>query len=111
MASTLKAAQSNVINGLGSWTHTVATTAMYTAQSTTSVHLNSGLIVTIAQSGSTTATISSAAPAASQREIELRKIFNCVAGDVITFTYASSTPVDNGLNNVKSIAKVNAGTI
>lgn len=105
----LKANQSNVICGLGAYTHVTASTGMYFASAHCEENPASGVIITIAQSGSTTATVSSPAAAAAQNHIELQKVFNCVAGDIITVTIASSSAIDAQKNTVKSIIKVNQG--
>lgn len=105
----LKNSESNVIVGLGAYTHVCANTSMYFVDARSSVNPASSVIITIAQSGSVTDSVSSAAPAATQNNIELRKVFNCTAGDVLTVTMSSAAAIDNQLNNVKTIVSMHSG--
>lgn len=105
----LKNGQTSTICGLGSWTHTAASTAMYTATVKTTNNASSSVSIVIAQTGSTSVSVTSTAPVASQTHEDLQKTFNCVAGDVITITVSSAAATDNQLNEVKSTVKVNLG--
>lgn len=105
----LKDSESNVICGLGAYVHTCANTQMYYVDAHASMDQNSSLIITIAQTGSRSASVSSAAPASSQKHVDLRNIFNCTAGDVITVTMSSAAAVDNQLNRVKTIVNIGRG--
>lgn len=109
MANTLKASRSNVIVGLGSFTHTAGNTGMYTVSAFCNENPPSSVSIVLSQSGSTTASITSTAPAAAQQEIQVQKIFNCVAGDVLTVAISSSAAIDNQLNTVKTIVNVRQG--
>ncbi len=109
MPNTIKGAQTTSVAGLGVWTHTVATTQMYFASAQCLENPPSGITLTIAQTGSTSVSVSVASPAAAQEAINLQKIFNCVSGDVITFTIASSLDIDNQLNTVKTLLKITQG--
>lgn len=111
MANTLKDSRINIIDGLGTWTHTCSATNLYSGSIRCTVIPASSVILTIAQSGSTTVTVSSSAPAAAQQVINLQKIFNCVAGDVITFTIASSAAIDKALNGVESSIILHQGSV
>ncbi len=106
----LKAHQSNVICGLGTYTHTVASTSMYKVQARTTENPASSVSITISQSGSASATITSDAPSDTQNNIVVQKVFNCVAGDVLTVAITSAAATDNQLNNVKTIVDVSQGT-
>lgn len=111
MANTLKASETNIIVGLGTYTHTVASTGMYEASATATVNPSSSLSITISQSGSASASITSIAPASSQGSIDVRKVFNCVAGDVITVAISSAAAIDNQLNTVKMLVNVHQGSV
>lgn len=104
MANTLKDNQSNVICGLGIFTHTCASNGMYKVNIRCSEVPISGIVVsTKLNAGSP---IVATAPAASQSTVNLENIFNCVATDVITVTLSSAVPIDNQLNTVKSIVSI-----
>lgn len=107
----LKDSQANSIDGLGTFTHTTKNTGPYSVNILTTVNPASSLILTIAQTGSTSVSVSSPTPAAAQAHIELQKKFNCTAGDVITVTIASSAVIDEQLNTVQSIVLVRQGLV
>ena len=107
----LKAHETNIICGLGTYTHVCLNTSLYVMKAAASVQPGSSLSITISQSGSTTASVTSTAPAASQTIINVRNLFNCVAGDVLTCAISSSAPIDNQANTVSTLVKVNDGTI
>ncbi len=109
MANTLKASKSNVICGLGVFTHTTAVTGPYFVSARCDENPTSGVTITIAQSGSATNTVTSAAPTAAQSDIQLSKLFMCAAGDVITVTLASSTDIDQQYNTVKTTVVLTQG--
>jgi hypothetical protein len=110
MPNTLKAHQSNVICGLGTFTHTVASTKMYFASAVCNENPTSSVSITISQSGSTSASITSTAPTSAQQAISVQKVFNCVSGDIITVAVTSAAAIDNQKNTVKTIVRVNEGT-
>lgn len=109
MANTLKGYQTSVVVGLGTWTHITTTTNPYYVAVATIENPASSVVITISQSGSQTASVSSAAPAAAQESISLNTVFNCAAGDTITVAIASSNPLDNQLNTVKSTVTLHSG--
>lgn len=105
----LKNGVTSVLCGLGTYTHTAANNGMYYASARSTVNPTSGLILTLAQTGSTSVSVNSPAPSDSQTNIVLSTWFNCAIGDVITITLASSTAIDNQLNTVKSILDIHYG--
>lgn len=109
MANILKDSESNIIVGRGSWTHTTSSAGMYFVSAVTIENPSSSIIITIAQSGSASVTVSSPTPSATQQSISLQKVFNCQSGDVLTVSFASSSPIDNQLNTVKSTVTVHRG--
>lgn len=110
MANTLKVHQSNVICGLGSYTHTVANTGMYCVTAHCEENPTSSIVITLSQAGSVTDSASSTAATTSQNHIEIKKVFNCTAGDVLTVALVSADAIDNQLNNVKTIVVINQGS-
>lgn len=106
----LKTKESNVICGVGgTYTHTVTVAGPVHAAMRTTINPSSSVVLTIAQTGSTSVSVSSASPGSTQTHIDLQKTFNCAVSDVITLTIVSSAAVDNQLNNVKTVATVNEG--
>jgi hypothetical protein len=110
MANTLKENQSNVICGLGTFTRTISNTNMYKVKARATENPTSSLSISITQSGSASATITSDAPAADQNNITVSKVFNCVAGDVITIVISSAAATDNQLNTVKTTVAISEGS-
>ncbi len=109
MSDTLKAFQSTTVVGLGTWTHTALNTSMYYVSCQSTENPPSSLSITISQTGSTSVSVTSTVPAAGQIAINLSKIFNCVAGDVLSVAISSSAPIDQQLNTVKSTIVVRIG--
>lgn len=107
MANTFTGEQTVVAAGLGTWTrNAVGTAGLVLASAVATEVPTSGVILTIAQTGSTSVSVSSATPTAGQNIISLQQLFNCAIGDVITVTIASSTPIDEQLNTVKTTISV-----
>jgi hypothetical protein len=100
-----------VANGLGTWSITLTAAGMHTAQMSCNMTPPSGIIMTIAQTGSASSSVSSVAPTPAQNHIELRQQFNCAIGDIITFTIASSSAIDKSLNEVRTIIGLHVGTV
>lgn len=107
MPNTLKAAQSNVIQGLGTWTHIVAQTQMYYVSVDCSEIPPSGITITIQKNGSQVA--ASSVPASAQSNVKISQIINCTAADVLSVVIASSSQSDAAPNVTKSIIVVRQG--
>lgn len=109
MATTnnLKDNQSNVIVGLGTYVHTVKSTNMYFVNVQVLEVPPSSIVISILQNG--TPVVTSSAPAAAQMALNLQKILNCTAGDVISVSITSSSVLDKQLNTVKSIIIIHQG--
>lgn len=107
MANTLKVEQSNVLDGLGTWTHTALKNSMYYCEVRLTEVPASSVSIVINQNGSPVAT--STAPAAAQQVVTLQIIMNCTINDVITVVISSSAPIDQQLNTVKSIVTLRVG--
>lgn len=93
---------SNIISGLGTFSHVTLASIMYTVLVRVTEIPDSSLQVTITQSGSTSVTVNAPLPVSGQNNINLRAQFNCVAGDLISVVLSSAAPIDNQFNNVKS---------
>jgi hypothetical protein len=97
--------QSNIIVGLGTYTHVTANKALYRVQMQCLENPPSSVILIIKQNGTTMAT-TSLAPAASQEAVDLQTILNCALNDTISVVIASATSIDNQLNTVKTTVTV-----
>lgn len=105
MALSVKDNQSTVLCGTGTVQHVAASTALYMVSIRTSLPAGSGLSVLISQNGSTI--VSSAAPTASQLELDLQTVINCTANDTLAVVLSSSAAADAGLNVLKSVIVFN----
>ena len=111
MSTTLKDSEANIICGLGTYTHTVVlptgtTQAMYFMKADCLETPASSISITLSQSGSTTASVTSTAPSAVQQLCSVQNTFNCQAGDVLTCAITSAAAIDNQLNGVKTTVAV-----
>lgn len=106
----LKDYQANIMAGLGTYTYTVAIAGMYFVAAQSLENPPSSLSISLAQTGSTSVSVTSTAPAAAQEAINIQNVFNCAIADVITITISSSAPIDNQLNTVKTIIAIHAGS-
>ena|SRR5665213_2136149 len=103
--------QEKILTNLDTYNHTTASASMYTVEVKLSEVPPSGCTITIAQSGSTSNSVSTTAPAATQNHVELRTILNCAIGDVIAVTLASSAPIDQGPNAIRASLKISPGLV
>lgn len=117
MANTLKEHESNVICGLGTFTYVVPASKsgglFYMSASVDEVPA-SNVTITLSQSGSKSASVSSIAPSSTQSNIKVSNIFGIVAaGDVLTCTISTSQTNVNSkdlqLNTLKTIVVVRQG--
>lgn len=107
MANTLKDSQSNVIVGaVTSYTHTCAETGQYLMSATCTEVPTSALVITLAQTGSRSASASTSTPTDQQQSVNIQKVFNCTAADVLTISFSAPNVSDKQLNTVKTIVRV-----
>jgi|SRR5665213_2872119 len=69
----------------------------------------SGIVVTVSQSGSTTASFNTPTTSPQQTDIEFNCKFNCAAGDILTVAITSSAPIDQPPNLIKTITTLKQG--
>jgi len=100
-----------VISNLDTYTYTVKSAAVhYASAQLEALNLPSSLALTISQSGSRSASVSSPAMAAGQSVLDLSASFNCAAGDVISFVISSSAASDQAINSIKGILNIHIGS-
>jgi|SRR5665213_1404263 len=100
-----------VLSNLDTYNHTALSASMYTVSVKLSEVPPSGCTITIAQSGSTSNSVSTSVPAATQNHVELRTLLNCAVNDVISVTLASSSAIDQGPNAIKASLKISVGQV
>lgn len=103
MSQPIKDSETSSLSGLGTFTHTTASTGQYRIQVRSTMQPASSLAISIAQTGSASNSISSIAPTPSDTQVGLQGVFQCVAGDLITITLSSSAIIDQGYNVIRSI--------
>jgi|SRR5579859_3820656 len=69
----------------------------------------SGLVITIAQSGSQSVSVNSGTNSPVQNNTNIEHLFNCAVGDVLTVTFSSSNSVDTVVSQIKSVIAVKQG--
>jgi formate hydrogenlyase subunit 4 len=97
MSFLIKDYQSNVINDAGQGVYTVLTTGIYFVSTTTSLSVPvppSSLVITIAQTGSASKSVSTTNQQDAQLHMELQGVFSCVAGDILTVTLVGTDPIN-----------------
>lgn len=106
----MRPGQSSASSGLSTDTYVVKTAAgIYSISTRTTMKPISGLVVTIAQSGSTSASFASAAASGGQKHLEMNAKFNCQIGDTLTVVVSSSTLGDLPPNLIKTIINLKQG--
>lgn len=105
----MNVSRQNLVSGLGSNTIKIAVAGTHTVATKTTCLDPSGLVVTIAQSGSVTSSVSTPTTSPLQTHIELNGKFNCAVGDIITVTTASSAPIDQPPNFIKTTINIKQG--
>jgi len=101
--------QTSVFSGLGSDIFKAPVAGMYYMSANATELPVSGLVLTLSQSGSTTASISSPVTSPIQQVVNVQKVFNCAIGDILTMTSSSSAPGDQPPNMIKIITAVRLG--
>lgn len=105
----MKLNSSCVFSGLGTDTYKAPADGMYTVSTQTTELPPSGLVITISQSGSTTASITTPTTSPLENIINLSKIFNCAAGDILSVAISSSAAADQPPNMIKSTINLRQG--
>jgi len=110
MAQTLPTIyRTNILTNLDTYNHTALANSIYTVNVQLTETPPSGMSITIKQNSSTMASISS--PAASQSVMNLQVQLNCAINDTISVVLASSSAIDQQLNNIRAILEISQGTI
>lgn len=105
----MKASKPTVASGLSTDTFIVQLAGVHSIYVNTSVKDPSGLVITLSQSGSQTASFSSPATSAQTSHVEMNAKFNCAQGDVLTVAVTSSATVDQPPNLIKSVINLRQG--
>lgn len=90
----MKASQATTINGLTSSQHKVVTPGTYSITTRTTMVQPSAVVVTAAQTGSTSLTYTTPTTSPQSGDTQLTGLFNCAAGDLITVSVTSSASAD-----------------
>lgn len=101
--------QSSVSGGLSTDTHKVITAGMYSVSVRTTCVQPSGIVITIAQSGSTSNSVSTPTTSPLTADIQLNAQFNCAVNDLITVTLTSSATADQPPALIKTIITLRQG--
>lgn len=105
----MKVSQQSLVSGLSNDTFKVAVAGTYTVITKTTCLQPSGLVVTISQSGSTTASVTTPTTSPVQKHIELNGKFGCAIGDILTIAVTSSAAVDQPPSLIKTTINIRQG--
>jgi len=105
----MKVLQASVASGLSTDRLQIKNAGVFSVFTRTTCIDPSGLVVTISQSGSTSASFSSAAVSSPQTHVEMNAKFNCAVGDILQVALTSSAPIDQPPNLIKTIIDVKQG--
>ena len=96
-------------SGLSTDQHKVKEAGVYSIYSRSTVVPASGLVVTMSQSGSTTASFTSPTTSEKQIDVEMNAKFNCAVDDILTVAITSSAPADQPPQLIKTIINLRQG--
>lgn len=105
----MKRLQSSVTSGLSTDTYRISVADLYSIYVRTTVIQPSGLVITISQTGSRSASFTTPTTSSLQEDIEINAKFNCAVGDILTVAVTSSAPVDQPPNLIKTIINLRQG--
>lgn len=69
----------------------------------------SGVVITISQSGSRTASFHTPPTSEKTRKVDFNATFNCAPGDILTVAVTSSAPIDQPPNLIKTLITLKEG--
>jgi hypothetical protein len=96
-------------SGLSTDLHQVTTAGVYKIETRTTDIPPSGLVVTLSQTGSTSASFVSPTTSPVQQHIEMNGKFNCQVGDILSIVLTSSAPADQPPNLIKTTINLKMG--
>jgi hypothetical protein len=101
---------SSASSGLSTDTFKVAVAGMYYLSAQTTVIQPSALVITLSQTGSTSASLATPATSPVQESVSINKTFNCAIGDILSVVVTSSAPIDQPPNLIKTIINLRQGS-
>jgi len=105
----MRPGQSSAMSGLNTETYKIKTAGQYTIYTRTTDVPASGIVVTLSQTGSTSASFTTPTTGTVQEHIELNGTFNCAVGDVLSVALTSSATTDQPPNLIKTIINLRQG--
>ena len=101
--------QQSVMSGLTTDTIAVATAGVYSMYARATEVPISGVVITLSQSGSTTASFTSLTTSPVEQVVTVNGKFNCQVGDILTIAVTSSATQDQPPNLIKTTCLVRQG--
>lgn len=105
----MRVSQQSLVGGLGSNAFKVGVAGVHTVTTRTTCLTPSGLVISIAQTGSTSSSVSTPTTSPRQKHIELNGKFNCAVGDLLTVTTSSSADIDQPPSLIKTTINIKQG--
>lgn len=97
------------ISGLNTSTIKLAAAGVVSVYTKTTEVPPSGLVITISQSGSTSASFTTPITSPKQRKIDFNAKFNCAIGDILTVAVTSAAAQDQPPNLINTIITLKQG--
>lgn len=97
--------------GLSTDTWIVQEAGMYYLSAQTNMTTPSGLIITLAQTGSVSSSVSTPTMSAQATSASIQKTFNCAVNDVLTAVLTSSAPADQPPSLIKTTINLRNGSV
>ena len=108
----MKLSQAAAASGLSTDTYKIGSVSgagTYSIFVRSTVKDPSGIVITLSQSGSQSASFSSPIASGQTNHVEMNASFNCAVGDILSVVVSSSAPVDQPPNLIKSIINLRQG--
>lgn len=105
----MKYGQQSVSSGLSTDTIKILKAGVHSVYVKSSCKEPSGLVITISQSGSQTASFSTPATSPVQIHVEMNARFNCAIGDILTVAITSSAAADQPPQLIKTTIELKQG--
>lgn len=105
----MKLTQQTASSGLSTDLLTIKTAGVHSVYVRTTVIQPSGLVITVSQSGSQTASFSTPVTSPLQDNIEINAKFNCAVNDVLRVAVTSSASIDQPPNLIKTLINLKQG--
>jgi hypothetical protein len=97
------------LSGLNTDTYKIVTAGVYSLYVRSTEIPPSGVVITLSQTGSTSASFTTPTTSPIQNHVEINAKFNCAVGDVLSVALSSSASADQPPNMIKTTINLRMG--